>query len=236
MTFLLFTIVGILCINNSNALPTYVGVQIKNMTDDPASSCANRDTEGDYGFQGRIRALSSILPHHPIHFELTYQANGSSVWTGDSTKDTDYTIGDVIFMPNSVELQTGVNYNLMFDIDAIRIYLPLPNYYVFTETINDEYWTAGKYGNAYSEYYAYSHTSNLCKYNGASSTSYTLLVSNKRQNLVHSCMSDNAHYNCDDFGFLGVSRSPTNDYRIDAKYDNLYQDGVGNFNLIFTAP
>ena len=62
----IFALIGILLfsIQSSFALQTYVGVKIINMTDDPAASCVGAYAVGVDPFQqGRIRALSSILPN-----------------------------------------------------------------------------------------------------------------------------------------------------------------------------
>lgn len=136
-------------IQSASALQTYVGVKILNLTDDPAASCAG---EAGYGSQGRIRAISSILPDYPIYFELRNVSDNSLIWSGDSTDDTDYEIGDVIQIPQLLDLTIGQDYKLFFDIDAIRIYLPLENYKylssdpIWEATLDDNYWTAGKIG------------------------------------------------------------------------------------------
>ncbi|MFW6008532.1 MAG: hypothetical protein ACOCP8_04625, partial [archaeon] len=126
-----------------SSLQTYVGIKILNLTDDPSASCAGED---GYGYQGRIRGLSSILPDFPIYFELRDAVDDSLIWAGDSTEDADYKIGDIIQMPQLVDLTIGKEYKLFFDINAIRIYLPLESHNDFERTINDIYWTAGEIG------------------------------------------------------------------------------------------
>ena len=134
MSFLL-----LFTIEDTNALSTYVGVRIDNLTDDPAYSCAG---EPGYGPQGRIRALASIYPTYPIYFNLS-NSSGSTVWSGDDTANTDYTNGDIMYLPNSVDLTIGEVYNIFFDVDAYRIYLPLVTDGTFIASLDDNYYTIG---------------------------------------------------------------------------------------------
>lgn len=226
-----------LSINLAYSLPTYIGIEILNMTDDPASSCANADA--NYGPQGRIRALSSILPNYPIFFNLTNSSG--EVWSGNATKDTDYTIGDIIYMPYPINsLNSGEMYTLMFDIDAIRIYLPLEDVSsgeVWSANANDEYWTLGKKGSSPNYEIIMSVSNYGCLppniyYHSDSPNDNNFYFSN-RTNINSSCMDDSTSYNCDELGAIML-----NDYsfNMDKKYNNLYQPTVGNFYLNFVAP
>ncbi len=229
--FILF----ILSIQSVSALNVYLGLEIITLTDDPANGCINH-ASASYGPQGRIRAISSILPSHPLYFNLTNQSNGAQIWAGDSTKDTDYGPGEIIFLPNPIDLQSGVTYNLMMDIDAIRVYLPLISFDSFVETSNDEYWTAGKLGIAgkIEPMVRSSSCTYLGTYSAYATTDTTIFYSSVRGNLIHSCMTDNINYNCDDYQYIPTA--PGGDFNVNRKYDNLYQPTVGNFNMQFTMP
>lgn len=233
-------------VQNTNALPVYVGIKILNMTDDSASSCINA-AGGDYSSTGRIRALSSILPWYPIYFNLTNQSNGATIWSGDSTKDTDYAIGDIIYLPNAIDLISGTNYNLFFDIDAIRIYLPLQDYtdggsISWTATNNDEYWTAGYRGTDGGTFELFVRSNdNVCSFFMYLSRrpNEVFFIKNSRGVLTHSCMGDFFSHNCDEQGFISIdyaSTESTRDFKIDSKYGYLYQPNTGNFNIAFTMP
>ena len=84
----------IFSVSSSFALQTYVGIHIYNLTDDPAASCAG---EAGYGDQGRISALSSILPDYPIYYELK-NASGSMISSGNIS-DGDYHMSGTMYLP-----------------------------------------------------------------------------------------------------------------------------------------
>ncbi len=220
-------------IPDTNALSTYVGVKILDMKDDPSAHCINNGY-GDYGPQGRIRAISSVLPDYPIFFNLTKQSDGTQIWAGDSTKDSDYTIGDMFFLPSAVDLISGEDYNLMFDIDAIKIYLPLPDYISFKASDNDEYWTMGKI-NTDNEYcFRQNHGCEFYTSIVGQFSNICILIASSRDQIDNSCSSDGTDNNCR----LTTNSFPVKkyDFNILDQYDNLYQDDVGNFNLVFTIP
>ena len=224
----------LLGIQSAYALETYVGVRILNLTDDPAASCVG---QAGYDSQGRIRALSSILPDFPIYFELRYAGNDSLVWAGNDTNDIDYFINDTIMIPQLVDLTIGQDYRLFIDIDAIKIYLPLVDYQSFERTLHNEYWTAGRVGTGHhSEYYQYSGGNN-CVYSTSSWTSQSSLffISNTRDpsKLNHPCMTDSISHNCHTHGILGLFNSGSNSFRIYGRYNNLLNSNVGNMNIIF---
>ena len=227
----------LLGIQSAYALETYVGVRILNLTDDPSASCAG---QAGYGEHGRIRAISSILPDFPIYFELRHALNESIVWSGNSVEDTDYTIGEVMWMPSTVDLSIGGNYTLFFDVDAIRIYLPLVNYGSFVATPDNNYWTAGRVGvggSANSEYMQSSGSNNCAQGSTSSSWSSGLFfVSNDRDpaKLNHPCMTDSTTLNCHTQGIMGISNSGTSNFRTYGRYNNLLNSNVGNFYLSFT--
>lgn len=231
-------------IQSSFALQTYIGIKILNLTDDPGVSCVGQfNTAVDPLQQGRIRAISSIVGaeypiEYPIYFNLSKTSDGSTIWTGNSTDDTDYEIGDVIQIPGLVDLTSGVEYNLFFDIDAIKFYLPLENYNDFEATVDDLYWTVGKLGslNYYENYVRGDPTT--CTHSSESSTfqSNLLFLSNSRNNsFENSCISDGTHYNCDEEGLIGLYKYSGSSYSSE-RYANLHTSTVGNFNIRFTMP
>lgn len=238
--FIFFII--IFSFNLVNALNVYVGLEILTLEDDPTYSCIN-SANGDYGPQGKIRAISSILPDHPLYFNLSKQSDGTTVWAGDGTKDTDYGPGEIIFLPNPIDLTSGETYNLMMDIDAIRIYLPLntysSSYGTWSETTNDEYWTAGQVGaGGNCEFMARGRSS--CAYSTTYQCYYgqssLMFVGNYRGKLTNSCATDGTNYNCDQIGLIGMYRSSDWNFKIANSYNNLYQPTVGNFNMQFVMP
>lgn len=233
--FILFFIT----MQSSFALETYVGFEILNLEDDPTASCVG---EEGYGDQGRIRAISSMPPDFPIYFQLTYASNGTVVWSGDSVEDTDYTIGDIVFLPEKVNLTIGETYKLFFDVDVIRIYLPVPTYSGFTATPDGNYWTAGTVGTNTGIEDVFASSSNGCGYNTIISAyayqTISFFISNVRDSskLVHACMSDSNSRTCDDEGIMALLNSDsTSDFRINAKYNNLRYSHIGNFVLYFTV-
>lgn len=235
--FILFFIT----MQSSFALETYVGFEILNLEDDPTASCVG---EEGYGDQGRIRAISSMPPDFPIYFQLTYASNGTVVWSGDSVEDTDYTIGDIVFLPEKVNLTIGETYKLFFDVDVIRIYLPVPTYSGFTATPDGNYWTAGTVGSFsdYAEEY-FTSSSNGCSYsdvitNGLTRPSSLIFISNTRNpaKIIHSCMSDTSSYNCKSQGIFGIyATDTTTDFKINGLYRGLRFSNNGNFVLYFTV-
>lgn len=123
----------------------------------------------------------------------------------------------------------------MMDIDAIRIYLPISNLGGFTETINDEYWTAGDVGTDWrNEYHVRSGIDDCIFFNtGNVRQDWLFFISRNRGTLSHSCMHDAANNNCDSLGYVGM-RFDDFDFLIDSQYNNLHQDNIGNFNMQFT--
>jgi hypothetical protein len=225
-------------IQSSFALDTYVGIEIMNLTDDSidtSNSCNNQ--AGGYGSQGRMRALSSILPDYPIYFSLTYDSNGSIVWQGNSTDDGDFIIGDTMYLPNLVNMQSGVDYRLIFDIDAIRIYLPLVDFESFEKSVDDNYWTVGEFGG--SSYQERAILSSSCSYSTTLSAwtgvNYGTWVSNNRVNLSSDCNTDSIAHNCDELGLMAIGRGG-NSFKINGQYTDLYQPTIGIFEFVFTFP
>lgn len=260
MRIRLFIVLGFLSIflfifsSDCFALPTYVGLRIEDLKDDPAASCSDSD-DGDYGRMGRIRALSSIPPSFPIFMNLTKVSDGSQIWAGDIVENCsaqgldgqgcDYTIGDVIMIPDSVSLDLGVNYNIFMDIDAIRIYLPLPDENTDSScddgwigTADDEYWTAGQQRSVQSGCYFWSDDvgGDDCKYLGRGGAGYDMFyISNIRTtDLTHSCATDSSAYNCDSYNLMGIKQQDGDDFQIKDQYDNLYDSTHGNFLFGFT--
>jgi hypothetical protein len=200
--------------NNTNAVATYVGIYINNLTDDSANSCAG---VSGYGQQGRIRAIAAILPAYPIYFNLSKVSDGSTVWAGDGTDDTDYTIGDTIYLPTSVDLTIAENYNLFFDIDALRIYLPLTTLGTFIASPDDNYYTIGS--TAGTENSGFYSSSSGCAYAGTYSggSTYSAVFSDRTLTISRRIMMTTA-----------------TDFKIDNKYNGLSNTNSGNFNLPFT--
>jgi hypothetical protein len=215
--FAIFILISILILSmqQSNAVPAYVGVKIDNLTDDSAHSCAG---ESGYGSQGRIRAIAAILPTYPIYFNLSRTSDGATIWSGDGIEDTDYTIGDTIYIPDSIDLTIGEEYNFFFDIDAIKVYLPLRTYGSFTKTDNDTYYINGIYGSSAG----YWQKSNADGCNDGGSISYvtgSLNIYNSRALTTSSKITTNG-------GNL--------DFRINEQYYGLNTAAIGNFNFAFT--
>lgn len=238
LSLLLFGFVLIITMNSdSYALATYVGIEIINLTDDSAHSCAG---EAGYGDAGRIRALSSILPDYPIYFNLT-KTDGTGVWDGNITKDCvgdgsgcDYAVGDIIRIPDTVNLIDGEDYKLFVDIDAIRIYLPLVDHNGFTATDDDNYWTVGKKGTD-GEYYLRSDSG--CSFSTTTGAAYPNLffISSSRNNDYLTCPVNSNPYDCQNSNMMAIKRdSSVDDFNIDNLYDNLHTSSVGNFEFIFT--
>ena len=238
-------------LQNSFALNTYVGIKILDLKDDPEHSCANQATNDpsgvldNYGPMGRIRAISSIFDNGlPLYFNLS-KSDGTVIFQGNDTKDCgldgggcEYTINDTIFLPNTVLLTDGEDYNLMMDIDAIKVYLPINSQSAFTRNSDNMYWTAGAY--AYEAESGVVSYNDLCSYGTmqSNSNSYNYMYfGNKRYiNLgSDSCFNDNTLFNCDNNGFIGVEHSGFEDsFNIDAIYKDLYQPDIGNINIGFT--
>jgi hypothetical protein len=210
---------------SSYSLNTYVGVKILNLTDDPANSCSG---EIGYGFQGRIRALSSILPNFPIYMEIK-NSSGSVIASGN-VADSDYTIGDVMYFPTQVDLTVGADYTIFFDVDAIRIYLPLQDAGNVKSTVDNNYWTAGYRftGSCSGGGGEASYTSSGCNYVGGSSTGCSVFNSKEiySVNRSYDLTDPSPHSNYQLFA-LGSQ------FNINSQYYNLYQPTVGNFNIGF---
>jgi len=233
-------------IQSSLALSTYVGVKILNLTDDPTASCSGQYTvDVDPYQQGRIRAISSILPDYPIYFNLSYSSNGSTVWAGNSNEDIDYTINDIIYLPNTIDMQTGIDYKLFLDIDAIRIYLPLPNINSFQATLDDNYWTIGLDGTTGEGEDIALSQANSCFYSGSGNHGSIIyrFIANNRSILSTYCESDGIPNNCDNIGKIGIierssgaccAYNANQDFYSFEKYNDLYTSNVGNINFAFT--
>jgi len=231
--FVIFSSIFIV-VENSNALETYVGIKINNLTDDPAAGCIGKTgTNGggafDYGPNGKIRAISSVLPNYPIYFEVTRDIDDTVIFAKNSTEDTDYIIGETIWLPGKIDIELGKTYRLMFDIDAIRVYLPLYNLQSFVPTETDNYWTAGELVGAY-EYYFYDFFQNHCV--GATTDKTTsnpgsvIMVAVNRTKLGHSCISGGM-YDCDENGVIGSNMGYSYNYL------GLHNSTVGNFKMSF---
>lgn len=233
-------------IQDTYSLNTYVGIKILNLTDDPSASCAG---EAGYGSQGRIRAISSIVGaeytnEFPIYFELRNASDNSLIWDGNSTEDTDYVIGETIYLPDLIQMYSGSNYNLFFDVDAIRINLPAESHeqtvtIYWNATDDDNYWTAGKVGVGIRDEIIMRSSGNVCSFFNflyIDQLRGTFFISNNRSsNLISDCTTDSTNGNCGSEGLCGVYDT-IYDFKSDGKYSNLHQSDVGNFNLAFTFP
>ena len=228
--FFLILFLFFVFVESSFALETYIGIQINNLTDDPAHSCVG---EPGYPASGRIQAISSILPTYPLYFNLSYYSNGSTIWSGNSIFDQDYEIGDTIYVPQAFNLSSGESYKIMMDIDAIRIFLPMTNANGFTKTGDNNYWTAGYVGTGSD--YEYQTQSSNCAFtiNQLYGNPTLLFFSSKnRAVLSSSCYSvDYITYNCLPAGFIGIAGGQ---FRIDGLYNNMYLSNVGNVDFYFT--
>lgn len=237
---ILASLIVLFCgIQTTFALQTYVGVKILNLSDDPASSCAGQYTVGVDPFQqGRIRAISSILPNYPIYYELK-NASGTIIYSGNIS-DGDYTFNDTFYLPSPVDLSSGANYSLFLDIDAIRIYLPIPTYNTFTETADDNYWTAGYRRNLATQQYSYASTATLCSYGSIrtdfSTGWYNIFITNNRNQVMVGVVCGTNYCELNNYNLMGMSLTSQTpeDFRMDEKYAYLYQSNVGNIQLAFT--
>lgn len=226
------------------SISTYVGLRIEDLRDDPTASCIGASTF--YGRMGRIKALSSIPPSYPIFMNLTKVIGNTQIWAGNIVKNCtednldgqgcDYTIGDIIMIPDSVDLELNTNYNLFMDIDAIRIYLPLRNKDGFHATPDDNYWTAGQQKSGSNSEYCMDSKS-ICEYSGYFDLNGDMFFLSSKRNgdLTSSCATDSTTRNCDDIELMGICQtSSSNDFNIHDRYDNLYDSNHGNFLFGFT--
>jgi hypothetical protein len=221
LAIFIFMSILILSIQQSSAVPVYVGIRVDNLTDDPSNSCAGISGTGyDYGSQGRVRAIAAILPTYPIYYNLSKVSDGSTIWAGDGTDDTDYGIGDIMYLPASVDLTIGEDYNIFFDIDALRIYLPLTTTGSFTATVDDNYYTIGDTTDTSGS--GFVSVDYGCTYAGTYGAGTT----------HHAVYDDRTITDSRRVGGT-VSYEPK-DFKIDGKYANLYTSSVGNFNIAFT--
>ena len=209
ISYLIITL-SLILINITYGVNVYVGVKINNLSDDPAYSCAG---ESGYGPNGRIRALASIYPTYPIYFNLSRVSDGSTVWAGNDTADTDYMIDDTIYLPNTVDLTIGDYYNFFFDVDAYMIYLPLITDGTFVANTEDHYYTIG----STTSTSRYRSTSGACAFNSVSSWTEA------GQPAIYSNRS------------LSVSRGIRNtlSFNIGNSYNGLSDASNGNFNIVF---
>ena len=243
----LFILAGVCLLTQGYSLETYVGVKIENLTDDPSISCVGEfDASNDPHNQGKIRAISSIVGNqysqeYPIYFELRRDSDNSLVWSGDSTEDTDYEVGDTIYLPQTVNLNSGTDYRLFMDVDAIRFYYPIESSdsNEFERTQNNEYWFAGLKGTGNGdEYSVESAYGNHCEFRqyakwGAHNNIY---FSNNRSSLNNSCAHDGIDNNCDEKGFMGTNENNYYDIGNEKKYNHLHNSTKGNFEILFTQP
>jgi len=242
-------LVGLFFLQNTFALSTYVGIEIQELKDDPAHSCAGVGTFGD---QGRIRGfVSNPDDGYPIHYKLYRVSDSTVVWENDSTANTDYQKGDIMYLPQMVDLTPGEEYGLFFDVDAYKIHLPLRDYGGFRATLNDTYWVSGRYArNAPKNEYYQRANSNACTYERGSYTSfydsscpiYGFAISNNRSNLNSGCWTDATEYNCDDegitfayvgWGGYGCPNLYDYSFKMYTTYLDLYKDTKGNFEFTF---
>jgi len=235
------------------ALNTYVGVKILNLTDrtdlGAPYNCINESGTNanggvyDYGTQGRIRGFSSIVGvdkevEYPIFFNLTYKNNGTEIWSGNSTDDTDYGVGDIIQIPQLVDLTIGEDYNFAFDVDVYKIYLDLESDGKFEAKVDDIYWTSGYVGiNAYKEY---DQISSGCGYLSTeyAYNQYNLVsISNQRNiSMDAPCLKDIVAINCQNsgYGLIYYASYYGNIFVLNGGYRELYKDNIGLFEIPFT--
>jgi len=193
----------------SFAIPTYVGIEIINLTDDPndSNNCINKF---GYGPQGKIRAISSILPDYPIYFEISDPSNSSNiVYSQNSTKDSDYVIGDTIWAPTTANLDIGKTYDMKIDIDAIKIYLDITDSSKSFVSPNNEYYTVGETSTSLSAQFNGCEFTNFINAGGAS----TVLVT-KNKNIINDKFG---------IGWAGVF----------VPYYNIKDPSIGNFEFSF---
>lgn len=221
------------------ALETYVGIKIDRLEDAPGSSCVGEfNTTVDPAQQGRIRALSSIVGpeypnQYPFNFELTYASNGSVIWSGNSTQDTDYGINETIFLPESTNLTIGEDYILDFTFNAIRVYISVPSSYEGEtwKSTDNNYWSIGNRGISCSggggQTYINSPTES-CQVSSVSNTGCTfdskVLFSSKRNISLTYTTS------------VGTEKfiSSSNTFNMNDEYLDINDPGNGNMQLGFT--
>jgi len=236
MFTIILAFVFMLFIQNSFAIMTYVGVEIQELKDDPAHSCVG---QSGYGDQGRIRGfVSNPTAGYPIYYKLYKVSDSSVLKEGNLTANTDFEKGDVMMLPEQADLTPGEEYGIFFDIDAIKIYLQLPNLGDFNATINDTYWTAGMYRAAnYQDTFVHSHSN--CQYKSTmfswNNGAYFLGIANNRDVIKHSCITDGVANNCDEENIVNllVGTFWAEDFNIDNSYLNLHTPTVGNLEFTF---
>ena len=214
------------------SLNTYVGVKIIDLKDDPSNSCAS---ESGYNSQGRIQALSSILPDYPIYMEIR-NLSGTPLYSGN-VSDNDYVIGDTIFFPNEIDLTIGENYSVFFDVDAIRFFLNLPPTHsmysgpIFTRNLDNNYWSIGNKFTLVGDSNGKTIESDTSGCQFERSWGWGPNVNHyKNRSMVGntSCTM----YDC--FKTLDYSSDNSKSFRINGLYSNIYQPTIGNFNVGFT--
>ena len=211
------------------SLNTYVGVNLVNLSDDPTSSCSG---ESGYGSQGRIRALSSILPNYPIYMEIRNSTDSSVLHSGN-VSDGDYHQGEAFYFPTQVDLIPGETYEIFFDVDAIKVYLNTTNWVNSRRTADDLYWTVGDVGSSCSGGGGQTlirSVTNTCDFLSSGNTGCPY---NTKFSFSGDRSDPYLEYS------TGIATSPdaflvlVTEFELDSKYLNLYQSSVGNFQFQF---
>lgn len=145
-----------------------------------------------------------------------------------------------MFLPNSVNLSSGENYTLFFDIDAIRVYINAGSH--SEKSADNNYWTVGVYGGNINNENIVRSTAGTCTYSDLAwgdKANAIYMVGDRSGDISDSTNCRNgASSACAGNGILSVTRTgwATQDFNVNNKYDNLYQSSKGNFQFGFTFP
>jgi hypothetical protein len=107
MKKMILLMVFLLSIYGVSAIQTYVGIDVLELKD----SACNND----------MKIVSNPGGGYPLHFKVTRNSDSVILWEGDSTEDIDYATGDVILLPEPVDLTSGEVYDLDMDVDMVGI-------------------------------------------------------------------------------------------------------------------
>lgn len=230
--FLIIIIMVSFIVQSSFALDTYVGIKIHELRDDPTiGTCIGK---GNYGPQGRMRALSSILPDYPIYYEL--KDNVGDLIDSGNISDGDYHLGETMYLPDKQDLTPGDDYTLFFDVDAIKIYLELVDTANFKKSADNQYWTNMDRGGSNDEYGFWSKTNCVTDKTAYSLASfwYLFVVNNRDELVMNDCIDDDIDHNCGE-NITGVyENSATEGYGMNRKYRiDLEAPNVGNLQFAF---
>jgi hypothetical protein len=104
---ILLMVVFLLSAVSASAIQTYVGINILDLKD----TVCNK----------QMKIVSNPGEGYPLHFKVTRNSDSVVLWEGDSTENLDYGTGDIILLPEPIDLASGEAYNLDMDVDMVAI-------------------------------------------------------------------------------------------------------------------